>query len=52
MFDFATYTLKDFSMDDLMQKKEIVAALGQNFILKNKKLTFKHNGWFIPFKAT
>lgn len=47
-FDFVTYALKAFNEDNLQQKKEILAALGQNFTLKDGILKIEPNEWFIP----
>lgn len=47
-FDFITYALKAFSEDDLQQKKEILAALGQNFTLKDGILKIEPHEWFKP----
>jgi len=47
-FDFVTYAIKAFEEDDLQQKKEILAALGQNFVLKDEILKIEPNEWFIP----
>jgi len=47
-FDFVTYAIKAFKEDDLQQKKEILAALGQNFVLKDEILKIEPNEWFIP----
>ena len=47
-FDFVTYALKAFEEDNLQQKKEILAALGYNFTLKDGILEIKPNEWFIP----
>ncbi|MBM2820833.1 MAG: hypothetical protein HW405_593 [Candidatus Berkelbacteria bacterium] len=47
-FDFVTYVLKAFEEDNLQQKKEILAALGQNYVLKDGILKITSNEWFIP----
>lgn len=49
-FDFATYVSKAFNEDNLQQKKEILAALGQNFTLTDGILEFEPNEWFQPIK--
>lgn len=47
-FDFATYAQKAFATGDLQTKKEIFAALGSNFLLKDGKLTIQANEWLQP----
>lgn len=47
-FDFVTYATKAFKEDDPQQKKEILAALGQNFTLKDGILEIEPNEWFVP----
>lgn len=49
-FEFATYARHNFATGDKQKKKEILAALGQNFIIKNKKLHFEPNKWFVPIE--
>lgn len=49
-FEFATYARHNFATGDKQAKKEILAALGQNFIVKNKKLHFEPNKWFMPIE--
>lgn len=45
-FNFATYARTKFNNGTLEQKKEILAALGQNPIIKDQKLTIKAYKWF------
>jgi len=49
-FNFATYARKAFLTGGLELKKEILMALGQNPIIKDKKLTIQANEWFIPIE--
>ena len=49
-FNFATYARKSFLLGGLELKKEILMALGQNPIIKNKKLTIQANEWFVPIE--
>ena len=47
-FNFATYARYHFINGDLQTKKEIVRALGSNFILQDKKLTLQAKKWLQP----
>ncbi len=47
-FHFATYARKAFAMGTIEQKREIFSALGQNFIVKDKKLSINACDWFVP----
>ncbi len=49
-FNFACYARKEFMTGDLNKKKEIFSALGQNFLLKDKKLLITPNEWFVPIE--
>ena len=49
-FNFATYARKAFITGGLELKKEIMMALGQNAIIKRKKLIIEPNEWFQPIK--
>ena len=53
-FAFATYAHKAFitakGKEGLELKKEILLALGQTPIIKNKTLTIEPNEWFVPIK--
>ncbi len=49
-FNFATYARKAFVMGGLQEKREIFAALGQNFLVKDKKVSIEANEWFVPIK--
>lgn len=51
-FNFATYALKAFATGTLEQKREIFAALGQNFLVKDKKVTISGCDWFVPIKKS
>ena len=47
-FNFVTYSQYHFQHGDLKVKKEILLALGQNFLLKDGKLTIELNEWLKP----
>ena len=48
-FNFATYAKEKFeSTKDLNVKREILATLGQTFVLSNKKLYIKPIEWLVP----
>src|SRR3989344_6199032 len=47
-FDFATYAHYHFINGDLQKKKEIAAALGSNYMLKDGKLVIQANEWLKP----
>lgn len=49
-FIFAAYARKEFLLGDLEKKREIFAALGQNFYVKDKKLRIIANDWFAPIE--
>ena len=49
-FDFARYARKEFMHGSIQQKREIFAALGQNFTLKDKKVFITPNDWFVPIE--
>jgi len=51
-FHFATYARNEFLVGDLKKKKEILMALGQNFLLKGEKLTFQAYDWLQPIRET
>jgi len=42
-FTFACYARKEFILGDLNRKREIFSALGQNFTVKDKKVTINNN---------
>lgn len=49
VFNFALYAHKVFMLtDDLQVKKEILAALGSNFVLKDHKLTISFEDYLKP----
>ncbi len=37
-------------MGDLRTKREVFAALGQNFLVKDKKVSIQTNEWFAPIE--
>src|SRR3989338_2103683 len=49
-FNFVTYSLKAFNdpKTDLNKKREILAGLGKNFIITDKKLMIEANDWLVP----
>ena len=47
-FNFAACARKEFLMRDMQTKKEILMALGQNPMLKDKKLSIQANEWLKP----
>jgi len=46
----ATYSLIKWRNGDTQTKKDLVMGLGQNFLLKDGKLTLELHEWFIPIK--
>ena len=48
VFDFATRAKEAFDKGDVNVKKEILVALGQNPVMKDKKLHLEFNEWFVP----
>ncbi len=46
VFDFATFAVEIFQNGSLKKKKEILMCLGQNFKLKDHKLTLDLHQWF------
>ncbi len=49
-FNFARYARKEFMKGTIQQKREIFAALGQNFTMKDKKVFILPNDWFVPIE--
>jgi len=49
-FNFATYALNRWLHGDTQTKKDIVMALGQNFLLKDGKLSLELHEWFVPIR--
>ncbi len=49
-FNFARYARKEFYVGTIQQKREIFAALGQNYILKDKNVLITKNDWFVPIE--
>ena len=47
-FEFACYAHTHFDNGDIMKKKEVFRALGQNFLLKDQKLQIIPNEWLVP----
>lgn len=48
VFDFATNARAKFIDGNIQTKKEILAALGSSFTLKDNVLTIEMNKWFEP----
>ncbi len=50
-FNFACYARKEFTTTkSLERKREIFSALGQNFLVKDKKVLITPNEWFVPIE--
>lgn len=49
-FNFACYARKKFITGTLNEKREIFAALGQNFSVKDKEVHIVRNEWFVPIE--
>ncbi len=49
-FNFACYARKEFITGGLDTKREIYSALGQNFLVKGKKIHITQNEWFVPIE--
>ncbi|MEI7741275.1 MAG: recombinase family protein [bacterium] len=49
-FHFATYARHKFQTGTLDEKREIFTALGQNFLVKDKKVSIDTNKWFLPIE--
>jgi hypothetical protein len=49
-FNFARYARKEFILGDLNKKREMFSALGQNFLVKDKKIHIEPNEWFVPIE--
>lgn len=48
VFDFATYARIRFKKGDMKTKRQILATLGENFELKDNKLTLQQSEWLVP----
>lgn len=48
VFDFATYARIRFKKGDMKTKRQILATLGENFELKDGKLTLQQSEWLVP----
>ena len=48
VFDFFNTVRVTFNTGDALTKKEIFSALGQNYTMKDKKLSLELHEWFIP----
>jgi DNA invertase Pin-like site-specific DNA recombinase len=49
-FHFARYARKSFLQGTIQEKREIFAALGQNFTMTDKKVLITANDWFVPIE--
>ncbi len=49
-FNFACYARHAFEKGGTQEKREIFASLGQNYILKDKKVSIEANDWFVPIE--
>jgi site-specific DNA recombinase len=49
-FTFACYARKEFIIGGLDKKREIFSALGENFLVKDKKTHITPNEWFVPIE--
>lgn len=49
-FAFVTYARKEFALGSLEKRREIFAALGWNFLVKDKKVTIQAHDWLLPIK--
>lgn len=49
-FNFACYARENFNSGTLEKKREIFAALGWNFSIKDKIVSIKANDWFVPIE--
>jgi site-specific DNA recombinase len=49
-FNFACYARKEFNLGGLDKKREIFAALGWNFLIKDRKVIIEANEWFMPIE--
>jgi len=49
-FNFACYARKAFDHGNIQQKREIFSSLGQNFVLKDKKVIVYPSDWLIPIE--
>ncbi len=52
VFDFATYArVRLHESKDPKVKREILLGLGQNFVLKDNKITLTPNEWLVPIES-
>ncbi len=49
-FNFACYARKEYIMGGLDKKREIFAALGQNFLVKDQEVHITPNEWLVPIE--
>ena len=49
-FNFACYARKAFITGDLRRKRELFAALGWKFSIRDQKVLIEANEWFVPIR--
>ncbi len=49
-FNFARHARNEFAKGDIRQRREIFSALGQNYVLKDKKVSIEANEWLVPIE--
>ena len=49
-FNFSRHARHEFAKGDIRQKREIFSALGQNYVLKDKKVSIEANEWLVPIE--
>jgi site-specific DNA recombinase len=49
-FNFARHARKEYIKGGIQKKRELFAALGQNYILKDKKVSIIANDWLLPIE--
>ena len=49
-FNFACYARKAFDKGSIQQKREIFSALGQNYVLKDEKVSIEANEWLVDIE--
>jgi hypothetical protein len=51
-FNFTVNARENFNLGDMRSRKEIFSALGQNFLMKDGKLTISKHDWLIPIEES
>jgi site-specific DNA recombinase len=49
-FNFARHARKEYIKGSIQKKREIFAALGQNYVLTDKKVKIEANDWLVPIE--